>query len=46
MIKRRMTEKEGRRENWFIYAFVALLVLMMALALYGYLSGAWETTPL
>jgi hypothetical protein len=37
-----MTEREARIETRVIWATVILIVTMIALALYGYLTGAWE----
>lgn len=34
-----------RRENIWIYGCMAIIVALLALALYGYLTGAWEPPP-
>jgi hypothetical protein len=46
MIKRRMTAAEGRTETKVIWAVIILIVLLIALALYGWLSGAWQADPI
>jgi hypothetical protein len=44
MKRRRMTASDGGTE--LIWAVVIAIVLMVVLALYGYLTGAWERDPL
>jgi flagellar basal body-associated protein FliL len=40
--KRRMTDAEGRKETRFIWVMVAVVVLILLMALFGYLTGRWE----
>ena len=42
MAGRRSTNNATRRENIWIYIAVAVMAAMLALALYGYFTGAWE----
>jgi nitric oxide reductase large subunit len=46
MIKRRMTQAEGRTETKVIWAVVVVIVLLIVLALYGWFSGAWLADPI
>jgi hypothetical protein len=46
MKRRRMTEAEGRTETKVIWAVIIVIVLLITLSLYGWLSGAWERDPL
>jgi hypothetical protein len=43
MRRKRLTNAETAQENRFIWAFVIIIVIMLGIALYGYLSGYWET---
>ena len=43
--ERRMTEGEARAENRAVWAMVVIVTLLIALALYGWYSGAWENAP-
>jgi flagellar basal body-associated protein FliL len=45
-MKRHMTEAEGRKETKVVWLMVIVIVLLIALALYGWLSGAWQADPL
>jgi hypothetical protein len=38
----KMKQSEGRKETKIIWMVVILIVLLIALALYGYLSNAWD----
>jgi len=37
-----MSERETQREDAVIYIFIAIVVIMTALALYGFFSGRWS----
>jgi hypothetical protein len=43
MRRRRMTKAEIHGENVLICVMLVIIVLLISLALYGYLSGAWES---
>jgi len=46
MKRRRMTTAEGRTETKIIWTVAIVIVLLIALALYGWLSGAWQADPI
>jgi len=46
MKRRRMTAAEGRTETKVIWTAAIAIVLLIALALYGYLTGAWDADPI
>jgi hypothetical protein len=44
-MKRRMTEREGKRETRIIWTITIVIVIIIGIALYGYMTGAWERAP-
>jgi hypothetical protein len=40
-MKKRMSESEARKETRAIWAMVIIIMVVVALALYGYLTGSW-----
>ena len=43
--RQRPRTKFGWRDNVLVYVAAAVLVGLVAIALYGYLSGAWDALP-
>jgi hypothetical protein len=43
--RRQLTKIQSRKETRAIWVFVMILVLIFALAAYGYFTGAWEPPP-
>ena len=43
--RQRLTPKEIQREDWIIYTIAAVVTAIIALALFGYFSGMWESNP-
>jgi hypothetical protein len=37
-----MLNRETRAENRFIWTMLVVILIILGIALYGYLTGAWE----
>lgn len=40
-----MNRSTNKREKRFIITMMAILAIIIAIALYGYFTGAWDTNP-
>jgi hypothetical protein len=40
-----MNWRANRRETRFIWVMIAIIAVIISIALYGYLTGAWDQPP-